>query len=92
MQQSTVGESQHENVTHILCLPSIHVQTIISLFLPWEFQDALMPKWSKLSEYVTLECDGVDFTPQLKKHKVHSVLFANIPSFGAGKQEQYYLR
>lgn len=51
-----------------------------------------MPKWSKLSEYVTLECDGVDFTPQLKKHKVHSVLFANIPSFGAGKQVQYYLR
>ena len=43
-----------------------------------------MPKWSKLSEYVTLECDGVDFTPQLRKHRVHSILFANIPSFGAG--------
>ena len=51
-----------------------------------------MPKWSKLSEYVTLECDGVDFTPQLKKHKVHSVLFANIPSFGAGKDSNNWLK
>ena len=51
-----------------------------------------MPKWSKLSEYVTLECDGVDFTPQLKKHKVHSVLFANIPSFGAGRHCNIWLK
>ena len=50
-----------------------------------------MPKWSKLSEYVTLECDGVDFTPQLRKHRVHSILFANIPSFGAGIDIYHYI-
>ena len=34
---------------------------------------------------ITVECDGVDITPKLKEHRVHSVLFANIPSFGSGK-------
>jgi hypothetical protein len=33
---------------------------------------------------VTVECDGKDITHKLKEHRVHSVLFANIPSFGSG--------
>ena len=44
-----------------------------------------MPKWSKLSKYMTLELDGVDFTDKIRKHNFHSILFANIPSFGSGK-------
>ena len=39
------------------------------------------------SDYVTVECDGKDITNKLKEHRVHSVLFANIPSFGSGKSQ-----
>ena len=34
---------------------------------------------------ITVECDGQDITPKLKEHRVHSVLFANIPSFSSGE-------
>ena len=34
---------------------------------------------------IMVECDGEDITPKLKEHRVHSVLFANIPSFSSGK-------
>ncbi len=47
-------------------------------------KDLLLRKWKDLSEEVTVECDGQDITPKLRKHGVHSVLFANIPSFGSG--------
>ena len=33
---------------------------------------------------MTVECDGVDITPRLRQHKVHSVLFLNVPCFGSG--------
>ena len=46
--------------------------------------DLLKAKWRKLSEFVSVECDGVDITPKLKQHKVHSVLFLNIQCFGSG--------
>ena len=38
----------------------------------------------KLSEMVSVECDGVDITPKLRQLKVHSVLFLNISCFGSG--------
>merc|ERR1712223_28480 len=47
-------------------------------------KDLLLRKWKDLSEYVKVECDGQDITSKLKEHRVHSVLFANIPSFGSG--------
>ena len=46
--------------------------------------DLLKAKWKKLSEFVSVECDGVDITPKLRQHKVHSVLFLNIQCFGSG--------
>ena len=46
--------------------------------------DLLKAKWRKLSEMIRVECDGVDITPKLRQHKVHSVLFLNVPSFGSG--------
>lgn len=42
-------------------------------------KDLIKRKWKNLAELVTLECDGKDMTPKLKEHKVHAVLFLNIP-------------
>lgn len=47
-------------------------------------KDLLKRKWKNLAEVVTLECDGKDLTPKLKEHKVHAVVFLNIPSYGGG--------
>lgn len=47
-------------------------------------KDLLQRKWKDLSERVTISCDGTDITPKLKEHKVHSILFLNIPSYGGG--------
>lgn len=47
-------------------------------------KDLLLRKWKDLSDNIKVECDGQDITPKLKEHRVHSVLFANIPSFGSG--------
>ncbi len=47
-------------------------------------KDLLLRKWKDLSEEVEVECDGQDVTQKLRRHGVHSVLFANIPSFGSG--------
>ena len=33
---------------------------------------------------MSVECDGVDITPKLRQHKIHSVLFLNIQCFGSG--------
>ncbi|KAL3170850.1 hypothetical protein MRX96_043922 [Rhipicephalus microplus] len=30
------------------------------------------------------QCDGQDYTGKLREHKVHSILFLNIPSYGGG--------
>ncbi|XP_064488970.1 eye-specific diacylglycerol kinase-like isoform X3 [Ornithodoros turicata] len=47
-------------------------------------KDLLQRKWKDLCNYVTLECDGQDLTSKLRDHKVHSILFLNIPSYGGG--------
>ncbi|CAG2106022.1 unnamed protein product [Medioppia subpectinata] len=47
-------------------------------------KDLLQRKWKDLCNYITLECDDIDLTSRLKEHKVHSVLFLNIPSYGGG--------
>ncbi|KAG8234472.1 hypothetical protein J437_LFUL015114, partial [Ladona fulva] len=47
-------------------------------------KDLLQRKWKDLSEFVTLEADGKDLTPKLKEHKVHAIVFLNIPSYGGG--------
>ena len=47
-------------------------------------KDLLQRKWKDLAEFVTLECDGKDITAKLREHKVHAVLFLNIPSYGGG--------
>ncbi|XP_021928119.1 eye-specific diacylglycerol kinase [Zootermopsis nevadensis] len=47
-------------------------------------KDLLRRKWKGLAEFVALECDGKDLTPKLKDHKVHAIVFLNIPSYGGG--------
>lgn len=47
-------------------------------------KDLVRRKWKGLAELVTLECDGKDMTPKLKEHRVHAVVFLNIPSYGGG--------
>ncbi|XP_034825506.1 eye-specific diacylglycerol kinase isoform X4 [Maniola hyperantus] len=47
-------------------------------------KDLMQRKWKGLAEFVTMECDGKDFTPVLREHKVHAIVFLNIPSYGGG--------
>ncbi|KAL3278740.1 hypothetical protein HHI36_016269 [Cryptolaemus montrouzieri] len=47
-------------------------------------KDLLQRKWKNLADFVTLECDGVDFTPKLKELRVHAIVFLNIASYGGG--------
>lgn len=44
-------------------------------------KDLLKRKWKGLAEFVTLECDGKDLTSKLKEHKVHAIVFLNIPRY-----------
>jgi diacylglycerol kinase (ATP) len=44
-------------------------------------KDLLRRKWKDLAEFVTLECDGKDLTNKLKDHKVHAIVFLNIPRY-----------
>lgn len=45
-------------------------------------KDLVRREWKNLSEFVTLECNGHDLTPKLKEHRVHAIVFLNIPSYG----------
>uniref|UniRef100_A0A8D8M3J0 Diacylglycerol kinase n=1 Tax=Cacopsylla melanoneura TaxID=428564 RepID=A0A8D8M3J0_9HEMI len=47
-------------------------------------KDLLRRKWKGLADVVTLECDGKDMTPKLKEHRVHAIVFLNIPSYSGG--------
>ena len=38
----------------------------------------IMREWSDLMEYVSIECDGKDYTKELKEFGVHSIMFLNI--------------
>ena len=42
------------------------------------FKDLFKNQWSNLMEYVTLECDDVDYTQKLKDYGAHALLFLNI--------------
>ncbi|XP_043232482.1 diacylglycerol kinase zeta-like isoform X1 [Amphibalanus amphitrite] len=47
-------------------------------------KDLLQRRWKDLSEHVTIVCDDTDITHKLREHKVHAILFLNIPSYGGG--------
>merc|ERR1719436_1775398 len=41
-------------------------------------------QWRNLMDYVSIECDGEDYTQRLKAYGTHSVLFLNIKSYAGG--------
>ncbi|XP_014279423.1 eye-specific diacylglycerol kinase isoform X2 [Halyomorpha halys] len=47
-------------------------------------KDLLRQKWKGLADFVKLKCDDKDYTPVLKEHKFHAIVFLNIPSYGGG--------
>ncbi|ULU06531.1 hypothetical protein L3Y34_018406 [Caenorhabditis briggsae] len=46
--------------------------------------DLFKRSWKDLSEYITLECDGVDVTSRIKELKLHCILFHNITYYAGG--------
>nr|CDJ83755.1 Protein kinase C and Diacylglycerol kinase and Diacylglycerol kinase accessory region domain containing protein [Haemonchus contortus] len=46
--------------------------------------DLFKRTWKDLSEYIYLECDGVDITPRIKELKLHCILFHNITYYAGG--------
>uniref|UniRef100_A0A1I8NMW2 Diacylglycerol kinase n=1 Tax=Stomoxys calcitrans TaxID=35570 RepID=A0A1I8NMW2_STOCA len=47
-------------------------------------KDLILRQYRNLSQWVTLECDGQDYTAKLRDAGCHAVLFLNIPSYGGG--------
>ncbi|XP_037935809.1 eye-specific diacylglycerol kinase-like isoform X1 [Teleopsis dalmanni] len=47
-------------------------------------KDLILRQYRNLSQWVTLECDGTDYTAKLRDAGCHAVLFLNIPSYGGG--------
>ncbi|VDL65291.1 unnamed protein product, partial [Nippostrongylus brasiliensis] len=46
--------------------------------------DLFKRSWKDLSDYIQLECDGVDLTPRIKELKLHCILFHNITYYAGG--------
>uniref|UniRef100_A0A915MM72 Diacylglycerol kinase accessory domain-containing protein n=1 Tax=Meloidogyne javanica TaxID=6303 RepID=A0A915MM72_MELJA len=46
--------------------------------------DLFKRAWKDLSEYITVECDGVDITPKIREFKFHCILFHNISFYAGG--------
>lgn len=46
--------------------------------------DLFKRSWKDLSDYIYLECDGVDLTPRIKELKLHCILFHNITYYAGG--------
>ena len=51
-----------------------------------ECKEMIKPYWGDLMDFVTLECDGVDYTEELKSYKTNGILVLNIPSYAGGCQ------
>jgi len=47
-------------------------------------KDLFKQQWRTLMDYVSIECDGEDYTQRLKAYGTHSVLFLNIKSYAGG--------
>lgn len=47
-------------------------------------KDLFKQQWRNLMDFVSIECDGEDYTQRLKAYGTHSVLFLNIKSYAGG--------
>ncbi|KRY33029.1 putative diacylglycerol kinase K06A1.6 [Trichinella spiralis] len=47
-------------------------------------KDFFKRAWKDLSEYISLECDGIDHTNRIKELGLHCLLILNIPKYAGG--------
>ncbi|KHJ44118.1 diacylglycerol kinase accessory domain protein [Trichuris suis] len=47
-------------------------------------KDLFKRAWKDLSEYISLECDGIDHTGKIKELGLHCLLILNIPKYAGG--------
>ncbi|KAL1246116.1 putative diacylglycerol kinase [Trichinella spiralis] len=47
-------------------------------------KDLFKRAWKDLSEYISLECDGIDHTNRIKELGLHCLLILNIPKYAGG--------
>ncbi|KRX89326.1 putative diacylglycerol kinase K06A1.6, partial [Trichinella pseudospiralis] len=47
-------------------------------------KDLFKRAWKDLSEYISLECDGIDHTSRIKELGLHCLLILNIPKYAGG--------
>ena len=47
-------------------------------------KDCIKPYWGNLMDFVKVECDGKDYTEELKAYKANGILILNIPSYAGG--------
>ena len=47
-------------------------------------KEFIKPYWGNLMNFVTIVCDGVDYTEKLKQYKANGILILNILSYAGG--------
>ena len=57
---------------------NFYLFTYLFIFFVGLKNGLIMREWSDLMDYVSIECDGKDYTKELKDYGVHSILFLNI--------------
>ena len=57
---------------------NFYLFTYLFIFFVGLKNGLIMREWSDLMEYVSIECDGKDYTKELKEFGVHSIMFLNI--------------
>ena len=49
-------------------------------------KEFIRPYWGNLMNFVTIVCDGVDYTEKLKQYKANGILILNILSYAGGSR------
>ena len=57
---------------------NFYLLTYLFIFFVGLKNGLIMREWSDLMDYVSIECDGKDYTKELKDYGVHSIMFLNI--------------
>ena len=52
-------------------------------------KDLFKQQWRNLMDFVSIECDGEDYTQRLKAYGTHSVLFLNIKVLWVQEDNRY---
>ena len=49
-------------------------------------KEFIKPYWGNLMNFVTIVCDGVDYTEKLKQYKANGIIILNILSYAGGSR------